>query len=259
MSRIIAGCQRPRKSSIHARCVSFCQTTSAAHRCVGSPTPANMPGSVSDLVSVLDLVSVSDPPLSILSNETDRGSSRFAPPPPNRSPHDQGMTIPRTRPPPPPTRGAPAVPRIHAPPPPPREAPGGGGGRNVPPPPPSRNVTSSDGEICHVNTCKCSVVSLSLCLSLPSHLPSSLFHPSLSLLSPPPPPSLTDTFENRFQFSSDLPPPEPWKHGPKTYPSSNYANRGSHGARLGAGMAASTTRPDPGGPGTNFGQPPFRS
>ena len=45
--------------------------------------------------------------------------------------------------------------------------------------------------------------------------------------------SFSDDLENRFVFSSDIPFPDPWKAGPKTYPSHNTQNRSKGG---GGGM-----------------------
>ena len=36
---------------------------------------------------------------------------------------------------------------------------------------------------------------------------------------------ISESWENRFQFRNDLPPPEVWRPGPKTYPSQTAANR----------------------------------
>ena len=130
-------------------------------------------------------------------------------------------TMPRIPPPPPPGGNKPLQqPRLQAPPPPSTP------GRAAPPPPPARNAASPDSkrgrgvgrgrerETERLKACK-------HCISLSCHL--------LSLFS--------DDLENRFQFNMDLPPPDMWKAGPKTYPSQNTQNRTRTGGGGSGGMS----------------------
>lgn len=127
--------------------------------------------------------------------------------------------MPRIPPPPPPGGNKPPQqPRLQAPPP-----PNTPGHRSAPPPPPSRGTSSPDskegrgeGALTALKAYKHWVAH---CFSV------------LTLF-----PLILDDLENRFQFSIDLPSPEMWKAGPKTYPSQNALNRTRSGGGGGAGM-----------------------